>query len=391
MRVGKNPSNAVDSGLCPPLGNTAKSSPPTKLQENRAKRFELLSVARSIFIAEGVKQGLKHASDFHRTACCKYHPVGSHVAVHRSKAVSKAFFTGLQTCGSVWACPVCAAKIQEKRRIEVAKAVSYAYANDLQPVLVTLTFPHKFADSLKDLLKAQADALARLRKGKQWDKFKAEINFSGLIRSLELTFGANGWHPHTHELWFVGKDVDPELIKEEVVDRWWSACTRAGLVTDDDLHSFYRHAVDVKGNCSASDYLAKQDSSKHWGVDREVAKASSKQGKASGLHPFAFLTEENRNPSRWLEYTQAIKGKSQLFWSHGLKATMCIADKSDQELAEESTEGADMLGMLSPDDWRAIRKAEKRSEVLDIAENFPTNEAWSKIRAMIRTLSPPLP
>ena len=27
--------------------------------------------------------------------------------------------------------------------------------------------------------------------------------FKGLIRSLEVTHGANGWHPHTHELWFL--------------------------------------------------------------------------------------------------------------------------------------------------------------------------------------------
>lgn len=32
-------------------------------------------------------------------------------------------------------------------------------------------------------------------------KFKDGIGYEGLVRGLELTYGSNGWHPHTHELW----------------------------------------------------------------------------------------------------------------------------------------------------------------------------------------------
>lgn len=53
------------------------------------------------------------------------------------------------------------------------------------------------------------------------------------------------------------------------------------------MKAFYRHAVDVKGWCSTSDYLAKADDAKHWGADREMAKASTKQGRAKGMHPSA--------------------------------------------------------------------------------------------------------
>jgi len=378
-------------GNAAPLGNKTKSSPPcgkvedrTKLQLLRAERFELLSSARSIYVAQGAIEGLQFVQNYHRTAKCKYVPTGAQVAVNRPQATGSAFYSGLISCGCVWTCAVCAVKIQERRRQEIAKAIDYAYANGLQPVLATFTFPHSKSQQLSQLLKMQADALARLRKGKAWDNFKIEINYNGLIRSLELTHGVNGWHPHTHELWFVGKEVDAEEIKEFVLDKWWSSCVRAGLVEDNpkDMLNFYKHAVDIKGNCSASDYLAKQDSSKNWGVDREVAKASSKKGKKSGLHPFQFLTEANKNIPLWLEYSKAIKGKSQLFWSRGLKKKCGIEEISDEEISEENEE-PEVLGLLKLEEWKLIRDTKNRSKVLDIAENFPFDQAWNEIKNLL--------
>lgn len=62
----------------------------------------------------------------------------------------------------------------------------------------------------------QSQAFVYLRKGKLWDKFKQKISFEGLIRSLEVTHGKNGWHPHTHELWFISKDIEQEDFIEYV-------------------------------------------------------------------------------------------------------------------------------------------------------------------------------
>ena len=85
----------------------------------------------------------------------------------------------------------------------VQQAIDWAKGQGYQVVMVTFTFPHKSWQSLGDLLARQADAFKRLRKGRPWDTMKADRGFKGLIRSLEVTHGANGWHPHTHELWFL--------------------------------------------------------------------------------------------------------------------------------------------------------------------------------------------
>lgn len=369
----------------PHLGGVARAA----IQKNRADRYELLSVARRIFSAAGKRAGLVYGHDYCKTAKCRYISHGQGVGVHKSNLHKSAFYSGLVTCGRVWDCPVCGPKIQERRREEIAKAVQWAYDKGLQPVMVTLTFPHYSWNKLSVLLKQQAFALQRLRAGAPWKRFKEAIGYEGLIRSLENLFGLNGWHPHTHELWFVRSDAGAEAMKVEVLKRWESACIRAGLLdpkNEAQLEAFRAHAVDVKGNCSASDYLAKQDDSRHWGVDREIAKASTKNGRAKGLHPFALLAKAGEGDKRaerlFLAYCMAMKGKSQLYWSPGLKDAVGVNEASDEDLAEESRDAADLLGMLTLDDWKLVRAASMRAQLLDAAESG----GWAAIQELLAVL-----
>ena len=368
----------------PQIGDTTKA-----IQGLRAQRFELLSIARAVLSRAGKAAGLQWGHDFHATAKCKHITRGEGVGVHLANEHKKAFFSGLVTCGSVWSCPVCAAKVQERRREEIAKGIDWAYANRLQPVMVTLTFPHKAWQELGQLLEQQTDALHRLRAGAPWGRVKAWAGYQGLIRALELTHGANGWHPHTHEIWFVRADLDADELKAKVLKRWQSSCIRAGLLDTNDsaqIEAFQAHAVDIKGNCSASDYLAKQDDSRHWGADREMAKASTKAGKAKGVHPFALLAAAatcTRSAELFVSYSLNMRGKRQLFWSAGLKGKVGIDDLTDETLAEQEREDADMLGKLDQDDWHTVRQAGARAAVLDAAELG----GWPAVVALLERLT----
>lgn len=394
---------SIQADACPPiqapeatspLGTYARSiTPPLShdvrdvIAGNRAERYRLLSCARSIFVGAGRRSGIEYPHDYHRTAKCKFIRRSSEpVSVYIAPAHGAAFYTGLVTCGSVWACPICAAKVQERRREEISKSIDWCYASGFQPVMVTLTFPHQSWHKLGDLLEQQAKALQRLRAGQPWGRFKSSMDFQGLIRALELTHGTNGWHPHTHELWFVKKDADAEKMKTEITKRWASACIRAGLLSPNKVGAFSEYAVNVKGNCSNSDYLAKQDDSKNWGVDREIAKASTKAGKEKGIHPFGLLARaadgDRRSSRLFLIYSIAMKGRRQLVWSAGLKDRIGLNDKSDEILAEESAEAADLLGMLSADDWRMVRTVEARAQVLRAAEQG----GWKAIQALLSAL-----
>jgi len=341
---------------------------------SREKRYKIQSIAQELLLKKARKLGLEQPFNFHKTTKCKRIRVASEVSVN--KANTKAFYGGLSTCNNPWACPVCSSVIQEKRRQENAKAVDWAY-DELKgkAIMLTFTFPHGLKDKLKASLDKQKQAFRLLRGGKVWDKHKTKIGFEGLIRSLEVVHGVNGWHPHTHELWFTSKDVDAEALKQFVLNRWWNICLKVGLVVETDKSAFLKHAVDVKDNASNSDYLAKHDGERYWGADREVAKGNAKN-KGKGRHPFELLEAyddlgDERSGKLFLEYAEAIKGKAQVFWSHGLKAKVGIEDVSDEEIEEgdsNSKSAWEVLGFLDRDQWDVVLLNRLRSKVLDVAE-----------------------
>ena len=341
-------------------------------------------------MAEGRKKQLKNPHDEHRTAKCMHIRREGHVTLHQSTEHGSAFYSGLVTCGSVWACPVCTAKVQERRRIELAAAIEWAWDSHYQPIMVTLTAPHYRKQSLVDLRRMQAAALSRLRAGKAGIQMRKALGYRGLIRSLELTYGGNGWHLHTHELWFVDKHADPEVARGLILEQWRAACARAGLLDLDNVEqvrAFDQHSVDVRGNCSASDYLAKYDDAKHWGIDREMAKASTKKGRASGLHPFRLLAAaadgDLRSGQLFVEYVQGMRGARQLYWSKGLKDLVGIDDLTDEKIAGRTDDDAVILGRLSVPQWNAVLAAGARARLLDAAEQG----GWEAVLALLTALA----
>ena len=95
--------------------------------ESRVQRFSLQSVARAILPES-------------RTAkCLRIRAHDCDVQVWKSKEHGTASYGGLQTCGSVWACPVCSAKIAERRRVELLDAMELHKAQGGAVYLLTTT------------------------------------------------------------------------------------------------------------------------------------------------------------------------------------------------------------------------------------------------------------
>ena len=380
-----------------PLGTTAKSSLHTGSEEgqrkaHRALKYQALSQGRYWLVSQAkAEKPQEKPGDVYRTADCRHVNHGQ-IGVNVSPVHKAAHYSGLVTCGSVWACPVCASRIQERRRPEVQKAIDWAKGQGYLVVMVTFTFPHKSWQSLGDLLARQADAFTRLRKGRPWDTMKADRGFKGLIRSLEVTHGANGWHPHTHELWFLKGSA--EGLQSLLAGLWVKACEKAGLIAVNDeklVDAFMQHGVDVKEDVDCGDYLAKQDDSRRWGFAEELSKATSKAGRAKGVHPHHFLVRKAPGDrERYIEYVQAMKGRRQLFWSNGLKAQVGVDDVSDEVLADESQEAAEILGRMTTEDWGVVRGNDARAELLDIAEEGfvrgGIEEAWRAVLLLLAAL-----
>lgn len=286
-------------------------------------------------------------------------------------AYQRANFQGLQVCASPWACPVCASKIAERRRVEVAAAIATAKACGLAVELLTLTFPHGLGDDLATITAAGLRAYSKLFSGKAGVKLRERIGLQGTIRALEVTHGENGWHPHFHVLLFSGRgqSVTTQRAQADIAARWQNVCVSSGLPRPS-----LSHGCRLDGGDNAAGYVAKGST---WGLESELTRGQSKISKnRKGRTPFALLRSyadgDKQAGALFAEYAEVFEGKRQLVWSNGLKRRLAVSDVTDDELANaiEDTPTR-LLAMLTDDQWRTIYRARLESVVLDLAEVSP--------------------
>jgi hypothetical protein len=316
--------------------------------------------------------------DVYRVINCLWCRAGD-VSVVNSIEHQRASYKGLQTCGSVWLCPMCASKIEERRRGEIVHVFAWANSEGLDSSLLTNTFPHGLGDDLADTLRKQAAALATYRQSRSYRQEMKSIGYVAMVRTLEITHGKNGFHPHTHEVQFHRQklsETDAQAMRRRLLPAWLHACTKHGLFDPktDDVNAFFLHALDVKHGFTAGDYLAKQDDAKGWTPAHEIAKSSSKNGRRSGVHPFQLATRGSPGDDRlFIEYARATKGKRKLMFSPGLKAKVGLQEITDEQLAARDDDKIQHIANLPPVVWEFIKRTERqhntRAAVLTAAEN----------------------
>lgn len=301
------------------------------------------------------------------------------VEVMKSAEHGRAHYKGLQTCGSVWVCPCCASKVEERRRQQIEQVFTWADSEKLDSSLHTNTFPHGMGDKLAALLGDQADALKHFRQDKTYRKLMKEIGYVGMVRTLETMWGdINGWHPHTHELKFHREQLsgdDVKWFRHRLVEVWQASCTRTGLFDPKDPAdeiAFYQHSMDIRPHFTCSDYMQKTDQSKHWTPAHELAKASTKKGRRSGIHPFQLAVRGHPgDPDRFVEYARAMKGRRKLLFSPGLLKKAGVQDMSDEEIAALDDDAANRIADVTKV-WGFIKATDRahntRAKVLDAAE-----------------------
>ena len=390
------------------VGNAIGSSPPDKTQQKqRLQLFKLLAVsavilysyAKIIFGTE--KENHIKRLNFHSVIKCHRITIRREVGIYLSNEHEKTFYVGLAQCGSVWACPICAAKIQERRAIEIRSMFEWAYKNKAHQVLMlTLTFPHKVSDELSETTKKHAEALEYFRSGKSYKNFRQKNEYVGMIKGTEITYGKNGWHLHTHDLYIVKYHLTEQEklnIIKYINDRWLNCCIKAGLVdvnNADQVRSFKKHSINIIFQAKSSDYINKIQETQNWGADREIAKSNSKFAKKVGMTPFQILAKSEKKQQYkelFLEYVLCMKHKPQIFWSKGLKNLIGIDEKSDQELLEEQEDTAQLIVSIpARPHWRAVAMQNAQGELLNIAqtEGFAGVQEWFAEKNLV--INPPV-
>lgn len=314
----------------------------------RVEKYAMQSVAKKAIPKE-------------RVAICLRRKLGDYVAVWKHRKTNKSFYNGLMVCGSVWACPVCAAKIAEKRRLELEAAFRQWKKRDGKIAMLTLTFSHKRKDKLKDILDRFTSAVANFNSGKSYHNIRLEMDIVGRIRVFEVTYGSNGFHPHVHIAIFYRNETDLKAMEKRMYHLWSKACLKNGLTASK------KHGLSLQDGDAAETYLSKYGT---WSLDQEMSKSHIKVAKNGSMTPFDFLrnyleTDDENMLRLFEEYFYCFKGRKQLHWSKGLKDMFDLEDKTDEQLAKEKTEEADILGLIGHDDWKQILKYELRGQLLN--------------------------
>lgn len=352
-------------------------------RETRLERFALQSAVRRLLWGSRTAKCL-------RLRQARRKGEESAIEVWRSSEHGSTHYAGLQTCGSVWACPVCAAKVSERRRLDLLDLMEQHKAEGGDVLLLTLTNPHTAANDLTILLKAQAKAMSALNGNRSAKALWEDIGCVGTVRALEVTHGhANGWHPHFHILIFVPKGLDLLRLRRRFYVEWAKACRLAKLpipayrvryVQDGKKRYFY--GVDVQDGKKAGAYVTKG----LWGLDHEMTKSHIKKASRGRRSPFdllrSFLYDDDKQAAAlFKEYAAAFKGKRQLQYSNGLKELYQVEDLSDEELAAIHEDSAELLGKIELEDWRLILSADLRGEVLELGRH-----GWDPIERLLDSL-----
>lgn len=364
--------NTVDRPPEPkPKKKATKADADDTVMQNRKARYQLQRAAQGLLPQERVAH------------CQRSITGGSGVAVYCSE--HGASFGNLATCGSVWHCPICAAKITEGRRQELQGAMDTWAKHGGTVYLMSLTFPHQINQSLKGNLDLFSGALKKFKQSKLYRNVMAAVGSAGSIRSMEVTHGVHGWHPHTHDLIF----AKPEQLEglQTLQMAWVETLIKEGIADRCQLNDMLLHAFDVQNGDYAAEYIAKfgheaTNASKsltnnHWGASSEMTKSYAKVGKRlGGRTPFTLLADyikgDRASGELFQEYGLCFKGKRQLFWSPKLtKALQLLGydrhEKTDEEIAAEPMAERELVKVLKHDDWQLVLSRNARFQVLDAA------------------------
>lgn len=348
--------------------------------EHRRERYRRRAVAqrRDVRAARAAAGLDPYGSDgwakpSRRAFCGRARSIGSvAVKVRHDEAGSHAHFSGVQHCGSVWACPVCAPIIRRERAEEITEAARRHLASGGGIAMVTFTLRHSRIDSLSVLMRLLCDAYQDMSRSRAFRDWRADSGQRGSITATEITYGVAGWHPHRHVLMLFDRPVtreDEAAIRDELFDMWSHAVDRCGGRT------VSRDAFDVRAVTRGEEQVASYVTKTIKGVDgigAEVSLADVKAGRAAGsINPFQLLDVETAEAERlWNEYADATKGRSAIRWSRGLRDALGMGrERTDEEIVDELERVGEVRVLIAPSLFnRVARDYRTACEVLEAAE-----------------------
>lgn len=252
------------------------------------------------------------------------------------------------SCGDVWGCPVCSAVIRRGREADIDEGIRRHMRAGGGVLLATFTINHNMGDALADLLAVLGGSFSTMANRKAFSNLMDEYGVVGRIRALEITYGANGWHPHYHALILTDSKLEPWEVKafrSSLFALWQTYTTRLGA-------SINAHGLDVQAARNA-EAVGRY-------ISKELTNAADAKVGGGSVSPFQLLDSDTpRNRALWAEYRRAVKGKRAILWSRGLRDRLGLgAEKTDDELAaadQAMASGDVVMARVARETWNRNR------------------------------------
>lgn len=257
------------------------------------------------------------------------------VSVHESGRVRH---VGVMRCGSPWECPSCSRALRGARSYALSAMGEDWVSRGGRLALMTLTVRHHSGHSLEELLAAVSRGWAAVSRLRPWRD--SVSRWGGFARALEVTRGANGWHPHLHVLMFLPENwsrCESAVLRDEVSRIWRLSFQSDGSILPTDAVGV--DVSDIEGG--AAGYIVKSG----LGLDRARGAGLEIAGAGKGSLWRMLLDGE---VMAWKEYGAAMRGRRSVSLSRGLMERYGDLWRSEQEILEEGTEDGVPLGDSDP-------------------------------------------
>lgn len=338
-----------------------KAPPPHHWQELRRALWALSRTAAKLVYPDGTPaKQLKGVATCRWAVRSRVDGVDVMMSTYDQTGQKRASYNGLQTCGLVWQCPACAARISETRRRQVNAGLEWAKAQGYRIVMLTLTARHGEEDSLKDLLARMKEAKRAFHQHRRWKNLKPDL--VAMLTATEVTHGKHGWHPHFHVIVIV-RTAEAEAALADLGDTWRASLRGQGLDGADA-------AFDCQNATAAGRYVSK------WGAGEELTLSGKKRAKGKGRTPLNLLEAckagNEKAGELWLEYEAAFYRRTQLDGLSKLVRMSGQQELTDAEAAQdEAQDGQEReeapLVNIDTQTWKE-RGRHRRTDILDAAE-----------------------
>ncbi len=307
------------------------------------------------------------------------------ISLAYTKHNKNAVVSGVHKCGSVWRCPVCSYKISRQRQIELYRLFIAAQSVGIRMSFITFTIRHDKKHSLASSINVLNESFRKMQRNRNFRNNIAPFYF-GLCKAMEITYGANGWHPHLHVLYFHNSNIE-EQQQESFCKNICSEFFNQKEVKNRGTRLKNQVWKIVDNSQDLANYISKWDSSK------EIASANFKttfQTKKGGYTPFGLLRacrarikgfDMRAVYKLFSEYASVTKGKHHLHISKGLKDFGRLFDimiTSDREVLDVNVEADEILYKLPVALWRRIYFRGHIPELLNLIESCENNQEAKK-------------